>query len=90
HLQRWDEALEACQKATQIAPNYAWAWNEQGVTLEAMARYDEAIFCFQTASQFAPKEAFYLVKQTDVLLILNRHQEAAKLLEEALKIDERN
>lgn len=90
HLKRWDEALEACQKATKIAPAYAWAWNEQGITLEMMGRYDEAIACFQTASQYAPTETFYLVKQTDVLLALNRTEEAAKLLDEALRIDDRN
>ena len=78
-----NEALDACNQATRIAPEYAWAWNEQGITLETMGRYEDALEAYSNASKFAPKEVFYLYKQADVLTTFSRFDSSIRPIDQS-------
>ena len=40
---KYDEAIEACDKAIEMDPHYAVAWNNKGIALYNQHKYDEAI-----------------------------------------------
>ena len=39
-----------------MEPDYAWAWNEQGIALEVLGQFDEALQAYRHASEAAPDE----------------------------------
>jgi tetratricopeptide (TPR) repeat protein len=45
-LGRYPEALEAYDRALELAPDYLSAWNNKGVALSKLSRYVEAINAF--------------------------------------------
>lgn len=49
HLEKYDEALAAFNKALEIDPQYADAWNNKGFALNFLGRHDEAIKAFDMA-----------------------------------------
>lgn len=49
HLERYDEALAAFNKALEIDPQCADAWNNKGFALNFLGRHDEALKAFDMA-----------------------------------------
>ena len=45
------------QKALQLNPNFAGAYNNQGIALQWKGQLDEAITCYQKAIQLNPNFA---------------------------------
>jgi len=45
-MNKYDEAIECYNKALDINPNLAGAWNNKGIAYYKMNKYDEAIECF--------------------------------------------
>ncbi len=54
---RYDEAIQAYDKATQIDHNYALAWYDRGCALDNMGKYDEAIQALGQAIEIDPHYA---------------------------------
>lgn len=52
--QKWDEAIQHCERALQLKPNYAEAHNNLGVSLTGQRREEEAIQHFNRALQLEP------------------------------------
>lgn len=52
---QYQEALEFCNKAIQIKPDYQEAWFQRGYALDELKRYKEAIAAYDQAIQLAPK-----------------------------------
>ena len=48
-LKKYDEALECCDKITEIDPNDAAAYTSKGLALNGLKRYDEALECWKKA-----------------------------------------
>ena len=55
NLKRYDEALQAIGKATELDPQNAYLWNNKGLVLEALGRSEEANECRNKAKELGPK-----------------------------------
>ena len=51
----WNEALYRWQKAVQIDPTYAAAWNNLAIAFEHEGKFDEAKKAYEKALQLDPK-----------------------------------
>jgi tetratricopeptide (TPR) repeat protein len=51
---KYDEAIQAYEKAIKIDPRHAAAWNDKGLALYSQEKYDEAIKCFDEAIRLDP------------------------------------
>ncbi|NJL43417.1 MAG: tetratricopeptide repeat protein, partial [Pseudanabaena sp. SU_2_4] len=73
---RYQEALVYYDRAIQLKPDYAHAWNKRGNTLNELKRYQEALASFDRALQLVPNyfEAWY--NRGNALDELKRFQEA--------------
>jgi Flp pilus assembly protein TadD len=49
-MSRFADALASVDRALAHQPNYAEAWNQRGIALQAMGRFDEAIASFDRAT----------------------------------------
>ena len=57
----WKEATYRWEKATQIDPTYAEAWNNLAIGYEYQGRFDDAEAAYQRALKLDPKNA--LIRQ---------------------------
>jgi Tfp pilus assembly protein PilF len=53
----WKEATYRWEKATQIDPTYAQAWNNLAIGYEYQGRFDDADAAYQRALKLEPKNA---------------------------------
>jgi len=51
----WNEALYRWQKATELDPNYAAAWNNLAIAYEHEGKFDDAKKAYEKALQLEPK-----------------------------------
>ncbi|HQB60209.1 MAG TPA: tetratricopeptide repeat protein, partial [Spirochaetota bacterium] len=51
---KYDEAIGCYNKAIEIDPNDAYAYNKKGNTLSYLNLYDEAIVCYDKALEIDP------------------------------------
>ena len=62
NLNRYEEALQAAVKATELDPQNAGLWNNKGLVLEALGRKEEANECYTKATELGPVSEQALVK----------------------------
>ena len=66
----WKEALYRWQRAIEIDPTYAAAWNNLGIAFEINGRFDEAREAYETALDLDPNNL--LIEQNyDLFLEVN-------------------
>jgi Flp pilus assembly protein TadD len=51
----WNEALYRWQKATELDPTYAAAWNDLAIAYEHEGKFDEAKKAYEKALEIEPK-----------------------------------
>lgn len=51
---QYAEAMESCNKALELDPEYGLAWYLKGVILTNMNKTDEAAACFENATRYDP------------------------------------
>ena len=56
-LKRFDDALASYDRAIALAPDYAEAYANRGVTLEELKRFDEAVASYDRAIALRPDDA---------------------------------
>lgn len=49
-LGRFEEALQACDKALELSPDYTNIWLVKGIALTELGRYEEAQIAFKSIS----------------------------------------
>ena len=54
---KYDEAIQAFDKAIELKPNYAEAWNLKGIAFCQLGKFDEAIQAFNKAIELKPNYA---------------------------------
>lgn len=54
HYNQYAEAMESCNKALELDPEYGLAWYLKGVILTNMNMTDEAAACFENATRYDP------------------------------------
>jgi len=88
-LKRYKEALDVYNKAIQIRPKYAAAWNEEGNVLSSLKRYKEAITAYEKAIQIQPNYLEAWMGRAYILNDLQQYQAAIDSFDRALKIQPR-
>jgi len=51
HQGKYDEAIQACDKAIELDPKFAESWNNKGKALKALGRITEAEAAFAKANK---------------------------------------
>ncbi|MGD9779610.1 tetratricopeptide repeat protein, partial [Methanomethylovorans sp.] len=75
-LGRYEEALQACDKAIEIDPNYLYAWSHKGFALYGLGRYDEALQAYDKCIELDPLNALSWYNKGVILEALGRYDEA--------------
>jgi tetratricopeptide (TPR) repeat protein len=57
---QYTEAMESCNKALELDPEYGVAWYLKGVILVNTNKRDEATLCFENATKYDPELTKYL------------------------------
>ena len=66
----WKEAIYRWQRAVDLDPTYAPAWNNLGIGFESEGRFDEAREAYETALELDPDN--YMIEQNyDLFLEVN-------------------
>jgi predicted O-linked N-acetylglucosamine transferase (SPINDLY family) len=89
-LERFEEALASCTRATDQAPQYAGAWAARASALHELKRYEQALACFDRALSIDPAQTGAWVNKALTLHMLQRHDEALALQERALEVEPDN
>jgi tetratricopeptide (TPR) repeat protein len=56
NLGNYEEAIKCYDKAIEIEPNNAEAWNNKGIVLGRLSNYEEAIACYDKAIELNPTD----------------------------------
>lgn len=51
----WREAIFRWERATELDPDYAAAWNNLGIAFENQGAFDEALTAYETALDLEPE-----------------------------------
>ncbi|WP_017316865.1 serine/threonine-protein kinase [Mastigocladopsis repens] len=86
-LQRYEDALSVYEKAVNIRPDYAQAWNGQGKTLYEVKEYKEALAAYDKAIQIEPDYLEAWSGRGFTLNKLQRYQEAVASFDKALQLE---
>lgn len=85
-LKRFQDALEAYNRAVELKPEYAEAWNGQGNALLELKRYEDALNAYDKAIQLNPIYLEAWTSRGKALDHLQRYEEAINSFDAALKI----
>lgn len=85
-LKRYEAALDAYDRAIELKPEYAEAWNGQGNTFLGLKRYEDALDAYDKAIQIQPNYLEAWTNRGKALDSLRRYEEAIQAFEAALKI----
>jgi Flp pilus assembly protein TadD len=55
----WTGAVERFERATQIDPSYAAAWNNLGIGLEQRGKFDDARKAYEKALELEPNNTLF-------------------------------
>ena len=84
---KYDEAVQAYNKAIEIDPQHASAWTNKGVALADQSEYDEAIQAYNKAIEIDPQHASAWTNKGVALNYQGKHDEAITAYEKAIEID---
>lgn len=89
-LERFDEALASCTRATSQAPLHAAAWSARASALHELKQYGQALECFDRALSLEPNLVSAWTNKALSLHMLQRYDEALALQERALQAEPDN
>jgi tetratricopeptide (TPR) repeat protein len=83
---RYAEAIDAYEKAIELDPRYAKAWNNKGLALDSLNKLDESVQAFEKAVEINPRyvEAWY--NKGTVLDDQGKYDEAIKAYNKAVEL----
>jgi len=84
-LDQTDEAIEALQQATRIAPDEVDAWRHLAVALMTAGELNEAVDAFRSLLHLRPNSVPVMVDLGNVLFMLGRVEEAIHMMEQACR-----
>ena len=87
HLKRYQEALEASQRAIQLDGAYAAAYAENSRHLAHLDRHAEALEAIEQAIALNPDADYYYRQKADALTSLRRYEEALTTYDQAIELD---
>ena len=87
-LERFEEALDCCSRATQLNPKNADFWFRKGLLLKKLERHEEALNCCSKATQLNPKNADFWFSKGFLLKKLERYEEAIRCYRKVIELDD--
>jgi len=87
-LERYEEALSACDRALALDQNYVNAWCNKGIALLKLKRYAEAIQSCDRALVIDPNDVAVWDSKGIALWNLKRYAEVIQAYDRALEIDQ--
>lgn len=85
--ERYLESINNFKKATEIDPNFSYAFNNWGGTLNKLERYEEACEKLQRATELEPELAGAYMNWGDALRLLGKHDDAIDKYRKAMELD---
>ena len=58
-ISQFDDAIKALDRATDLDPRYANAWNTKGVIFEEQGKFNEATKCYSKAIEIEPSSSLF-------------------------------
>jgi tetratricopeptide (TPR) repeat protein len=89
--ERFEEALQCCDKALELDPNNSAVWAKKGYVLIEMKKFEASLKFFIESKRLNPNSDDAWIGQGNALYFLNRFDEAFECYDWALKkINEKN
>lgn len=85
-----EEAIGSFNKAIEIDPDNAFAWEFKAIALRSLGRYEEAIECYDKSIEFDPLDYSAIFSRSVLLERLGKQEEALDYYSLATKIDSTN
>jgi Flp pilus assembly protein TadD len=85
--QKYNEAIQAYDKAIEIDPQKADAWYSKGNALKAQSKYDEAIKAYDKTIQLNPNYANAWYNKANTLKAQSKYDEAIKAYDRVIEIN---
>ena len=82
----YELALKAMDKAIELKPDFADAWNNRGVALDKLGRHEEALEAFDKAIELKPDYSDAWNNSGVTLDELGRYDEALKAYDKAIEL----
>jgi tetratricopeptide (TPR) repeat protein len=86
-LQMNNEISDKCNKAIELDPNNADAWNMKGWAQSNLGKYEEAIRCFDKAIELDPNNADAWYNKGATLYTTKRYDKAIECCNKAIEIN---
>jgi len=83
----YEKALTALERAIQLAPDFATAYNRKGCVLQNLSRYGEALAAFERAVELEPNFADAYITKSYTLYNLKLYDEAFTAIERAIQLN---
>jgi tetratricopeptide (TPR) repeat protein/endonuclease/exonuclease/phosphatase family metal-dependent hydrolase len=84
---KYYEAIQAYDKAIELDPKFAQAWNDKGNALYGQGKYDDAIKLYDEAIRLDPKFAQAWNNKGKALYGQGKYNDAVKLYDEAIRLN---
>jgi tetratricopeptide (TPR) repeat protein len=84
---RYGEAINYCDKALKLNPNYLKAWHGKGVALAKLRKYEEAITCYDKAIELDPNNAYIWLGKGSALCDLDKYEEGITCYDKAIELN---
>ena len=84
---KYDDGIQACDKAITLNPNLAEAWAEKGFALNAQGKYDDAIQVCDKAIAINPQLAVAWNNKGAALFFQNMYDDAIQALDQAIALN---
>jgi tetratricopeptide (TPR) repeat protein len=86
-LGKYDDAMQAFDKAIELDPKFALPWNNKGLILDNQGKLDEAIKAYDEATSLDPNFALAWNNKGNVLKAQGKYDEAIEAYGEAIRSD---
>jgi tetratricopeptide (TPR) repeat protein len=89
-LNKYDEAIECYDKAIELNPNNADAYNNKGTVLSELRNYHQAIECYDKAIALSKNDDIIYYNKGNALCELNKYDEAIEYYDKAIELNPNN
>lgn len=84
------EAIDLYDKATNLNPGFALAWNNKGCVLNQLGKYEEALVVLEQAVEFDETLVIAFNNRGDALQGLGKNEEAMVAYEQSINLEPEN
>ena len=84
---KYNESIQAFDKAIELDPKHAYPWYNKGNALNNLGKYNEAVLAYNKAIEINPQYADAWNNKGDALYNLGKYNETIKALDRAIQLD---